>query len=588
MMKHWSASQVSSFRLCARKWYFKNVMHLPEPESRALRDGKVFAEECEVYMRTGSTGGLSATTRPVAALVAEERFPKPKHINTLVEYPIGEDTRPLTAPGEHATILDVDGTPGVGFMDVCHLKEDRPVVWDFKSTKSKRYVKTQDELRVDVQMTLYAKATTVLHQRRYGTLPQLVGVGHVALLKAPESPEAVVVGPAWMTLEDIDAQWEGIKTSVRSMKEVAQIQTPDRVTPTWTACKAFGGCPHADKCSAMRSMTDTSTTEGTTMTLLEKLKAQQQSLSAAPAAPAAPAARVVPQAASTTNDLAAKLRAKLAQPGQINPPDAAAAGDAGIANAVRVAPQALVVPSTPVEAPPSNTRRQPRNGTPRLIQLGWTMDEIETMDVERKHEILDNNLTPAAANPVAGIDLNSNEALEMGMALGYSEHELNTMSDEVLLDILSNQRKAPSAEPAPVVVVAPVVVAPAPVVKPVPAPVVKPAPAPAPVVEEQVEQAEREARGPLMLFIDCRPAKGFDDAVELSEYCAPLMQMVCEKKKVEHYSLPAYNEGDKLVAALLMMNPPAGLILVDSTLPFSRYALEVLLPIAKLVVRGAK
>jgi len=587
-VKHWSASQVSSFRLCARKWYFKNVMHLPEPESKALEDGKRYAEECEVYMRTGSTGGLSATTRPVAALVAEDRFPKPRHINTLVEYPIGEDTRPLTAPGEHSTILDVDGTPGVGFMDVCHLKEDRPVVWDFKSTKSKRYVRTQDELRVDVQMSLYAKATTILHQRRYGTLPQLVGVGHVALLKAPESPEAVVVGPAWMTLEDIDAQWEGIKTSVRSMKEVAQIQTPDRVTATWTACKAFGGCPHADKCNAMRSMTDTST-QGTTMTLLEKLKAQQQSISAAPAAPAARVAASAP----TTNDLAAKLRAKLASPGQINPPDAAAAADAGIANAVRAAPQALVVSATPAEAPASNTRRQPRNGTPRLIQLGWTMDEIETMDVDRKHEILDNNLTPAAANPVAGIDLNSNEALEMGMALGYSEHELNTMSDDVLLDILSNQRKAPSAEPAPVVVapvvVAPVVVAPAPVVKPVPAPVVKPAPAPvvAPI-EEQVEQAEREARGPLMLFIDCRPAKGFDDAVELSEYCAPLMQMVCEKKKVEHYSLPAYNEGDKLVAALLMMNPPSGLILVDSTLPFSRYALEVLLPIAKLVVRGAK
>ena len=575
-MKHWSASQVSSFRLCARKWYFKNVMHMPEPESRALRDGKVIAEECEVYMRTGSTGGLSATTRPVAALVAEDRFPKPRHINTLVEYPIGEDTRPLTAPGEHSTILDVDGTPGVGFMDVCHLKEDRPVVWDFKSTKSKRYVKTQDELRVDVQMSLYAKATTVLHQRRYGTLPQLVGVGHVALLKAPESPEAVVVGPAWMKLAEIDEQWEGIKTSVRSMKEVALIATPDRVTPTWTACKAFGGCPHADKCNAMRSMTDTST-QGTTMTLLEKLKAQQQSISAAPATPAARVAASAP----TTNDLAAKLRAKLAQPGQINPPDAAAAADAGIANAVRATPQALVVSATPAEAPASNTRRQPRNGTPRLIQLGWTMDEIEVMDVERKHEILDNNLTPAAANPVAGIDLNSNEALEMGMALGYSEHELNTMSDDVLLDILTHKRKAPSAEP--------VVVEPAPVAAPVPAPVVKPAPAPvvAPI-EEQVEQAEREARGPLMLFIDCRPAKGFDDAVELSEYCAPLMQMVCEKKKVEHYSLPAYNEGDKLVAALLMMNPPAGLILVDSTLPFSRYALEVLLPIAKLVVRGAK
>lgn len=581
-MKHWSASQVSSFRLCARKWYFKNVMHYPEPESRALRDGKVFAEECEIYMRTGSTGGLSATTRPVAALVAEGRFPKPAHMNTLVEYPIGEDTRPLTAPGEHSTILDVDGTPGVGFMDVCHLKEDRPIVWDFKSTKSKRYIKTTDELRVDVQMALYAKATTILHQRRYGSTPQLVGVGHVALLKPPESPEAVVVGPAWMQLAEIDEQWEGIKTSVRAMKEVALIPTPDRVTPTWSACRAFGGCPHADKCSAMRSMTDTSTQEGTVMTLLEKLKAQQASVTSTASTPAARVAASAP----TTNDLAAKLRAKLAQPGQINPPDAAAAADAGIANAVRATPQALVVPTTPVEAPPLTTRRQPRNGTPRLIQLGWTMDEIETMDVDRKHEILDHNLTPAAANPIAGVDINSNEALEMGMALGYTEHELNTMSDETLLDILTHKRKAPSAA----TFVVPVEVVPF-VVPVEPAPVVKPAPAPAPVaapIDEQVETAEREARGPLMLFVDCRPAKGFDDAVELSEYCAPLMQVVCEKKKVEHYSLPAYNEGDKLVAALLLMNPPSGLILVDSTLPFSRYALEVLLPIAKLVVRGVR
>ena len=133
------------------------------------------------------------------------------------------------------------------------------------------------------------------------------------------------------------------------------------------------------------------------MTLLEKLKAQQVSVTSTASTPAARVAASAP----TTNDLAAKLRAKLAQPGQINPPDAAAAADAGIANAVRATPQALVVPATPVEAP-STTRRQPRNGTPRLIALGWTMDEIETMDVDRKHEILDNNLTPAAANPIAG------------------------------------------------------------------------------------------------------------------------------------------------------------------------------------------
>jgi hypothetical protein len=605
-MKHWSASQVSSFRLCARKWYFKNVMNLPEPVTAALEDGKRYAEECEVYMKTGSTAGMSAVTRVVAG-IGDPLFPKPNHRTTLVEYPIGRDTRVKGLLDTDATILEVDGVPGVGFMDVCYMKEDRPIVWDFKSTKAKKWVKTTDELRLDVQMSLYAKATSILHERQYGKPPTLVGVGHVAMLKPPEAPEAVVVGPAWMDLDEIETQWTGIQNTVRSMQEVAELPSPDRVTPTWSACKAFGGCPHADKCSAMRSMStpNTNSQEGTNMTLLEKLAAQQKATNTTAATVAA-----APAVVATTDDIAAKLRAKLSSPGQVNPPDAASATmDAGLAAAIKAKVGLPVEEDAPVhtvqEFPTLNTpasARRPRNAEPRLKALGYSPTEIASMSNAQMQEVLDSGVRKTfAPEPVVAaapkrttakpkdgdidIDLNSNEALEMGLELGYTEHELNTMSDEVLRDILLHARRK-VVEPAP----APVVKA-----KPAPAPTPAPAPAPAPVVahvaapmDEQVETAERADRGPLMLFVDCRPAKGFDDAVELTEYLAPMMQMVCEKKKVEHYSLPAYNEGEKLVAALLLMNPPAGLILVDSSLPISRWAMEVLLPLAKLVVRGVR
>lgn len=662
ILRHWSATQISTFRLCQRKWWFGKVMGLEEPPSKALIDGKKFAEELEFYMKTDNANELSPTTRPVVALVQAGRFPKPRTevFTTYVEHPIGEDTRPGALPALTRTILDVDGTPGVGFMDVFDLQPGKPVVWDFKSTKAKRWIKTTDELAGDVQMVLYAKAALSMHLSRYGTEAEAIGVGHVALLKPSEAPEAVVVGPVWLDRDHIERVWETLKTSVRAMKEVALFTTPDRVTPSWSACSAFGGCPHKDRCQALKTMSTPTTQQGQpTMSLLAKLAASTQTATA-------PSVAALKPAPVVNDDLAARLRARLSQPGQINPPDAASpAQDKGLAAAV--APK-VVLPTVSAPQPPTQAvattnatgaRRAPRNGDVRLKALGWDDYAISCMSVDRKHEVLDGNIAPSSPAEVADPDMppeenarvwdiNSNDALLEGSRLGWTEDQMNSLNDEAFTRILTESINAAGWRltedqgieriPAPVVVpagptraekaeaarkqkeqadleaqvkaaedAALVELANLAEVRRVAAEqeAYQQAGERAKVAQEArqaeralaAKQAEAEKQAafhagaaiePLFLLIDARPAKGFGEYVELAEYLVPLAKLVCERKKVEAYNLLAYNEGEKLLAALLSMNPPSGMVLVDSSLPVSKWALEVLLPIAKLVVRGVR
>ena len=40
--QHWSATQVTTFRLCQRKWYFNKIVGLEQPVTQALLDGTHF------------------------------------------------------------------------------------------------------------------------------------------------------------------------------------------------------------------------------------------------------------------------------------------------------------------------------------------------------------------------------------------------------------------------------------------------------------------------------------------------------------------------------------------------------------------
>ena len=473
---HWSATQVTTFRLCQRKWHLSKIVGLEQPVTQALLDGKRFAEEAERFFKTGETAHLSPTTRPLVALAASGKIPGPSRSTLRVEHPIGVDRRAADATG--AALLEVDGLPAEGYMDLLDLKSGWPVVWDQKTTKDKRYIKEPDQLRTDVQMVLYARATVLQHEAEYGCEPEAVGVAHIALIKPPKAAEGVIVGPVYLDLEHIETQWQSIKTTVREMAQVALIPAPDRVTPTWTACTAFGGCAFADNCKSIKTLNQGSTT----MSLLSDLAAKRAAGLAAPTA-AAPIKPV---------GLAAAIAAQLAKPGQITPADAPASPSlAGIAAALRpgtrpvysvpqpsvfappepviaavptpvvfapveVAPVVAPVEVAPVVAPvvvadAGAKTRQPRNGTPRLVALGWSEAEIAGMSVSRKHEILDGGLKPPpvieeqaevtdrdlpAPTEFIDWDLNSEAALNEGLRLGWAQTQLLFVSDEIFGRIL--------------------------------------------------------------------------------------------------------------------------------------------------------
>lgn len=141
-------------------------------------------------------------------------------------------------------------------------------------------------------------------------------------------------------------------------------------------------------------------------------------------------------------------------------------------------------------------------------------------------------------------------------------------------------------------------------------PASKPAPVAAPAAfEEPTAEAHRIAPGIITrrpaveyadgtfdrwLYIDCAP-RGVD-AVELSDFLAPLQRMIEAEKKVPHYLAIPYGEGSKLVGALLYHQLKAGAIelpmrlIVRRSLPCSSECLAELTPHYGVghVVEGAR
>ena len=134
-----------------------------------------------------------------------------------------------------------------------------------------------------------------------------------------------------------------------------------------------------------------------------------------------------------------------------------------------------------------------------------------------------------------------------------------------------------------------------PVVEQTPPPVVEPAPVAAAVVEPAPVV---DPSGGLYLYIDCFPERGVVTR-DLSDILAPYMRRVEAEARdektgrpapVPHYGLIPYNNGEKQVIGYLLagLADITGHVTVDSRMPISGRALEVLRPLAAVVIVGRR
>ena len=131
--------------------------------------------------------------------------------------------------------------------------------------------------------------------------------------------------------------------------------------------------------------------------------------------------------------------------------------------------------------------------------------------------------------------------------------------------------------------------------KPVSAPASRLAPLPERTFERVPESAP--VAPILVLYIDCFPEKGRDrDYRMLEEILRPLAEEAVavhnrgakDTERVDYYGLIPYNRGPTYIASMLMRAPPVGIVVCNSRYPATNACLEVLVPLADVVVRAVR
>jgi len=495
------------------------------------------------------------------------------------------------------------------------------------STSDLKWAKTEADLREDVQGVIYGSFALDVVEAM-GVHADVVEFGHVVYLTkgAPLAKATRVT----LTREHLALERKNLEVKVNEMKVTAQARTPAAVEGNASACRNYGGCHFRDKCSALGMFENAASTglfknietvtsasdskENDTMTTdpmaaIRAIQAKKAAAAAsgtdpfplpAPAPTPAPAPAPAPSthtaAPAPKSGPAASVLAKYGIKGasaastteaapSIVPSDVPAQGKTTLGV---TAPAPAPAPE-PVAAPVADdgekkTVRKPRDYQAKLAALSWTSEQVGRMSADAMRAAIEGNLDGRSysVRPDGSIYVPGVGVLDVSHVAPVEEEEEEAFAGHV---------GVPDAAPSPEAVVkalSPEVfvstqaqLAKMEEVKPAPAPVAAP-----------VQQYA------LVLYIDCVPDKGRDrDYILLEDYIQPLLPQVvdaynrgCKRddEKVPHYSLIPYARGPGFVAALVMSAPPVGIIVANTRFPATNAILEVLIPMADVVVRGVR
>lgn len=221
--KQISASALSTFDLCPRKWGWKEIAGIkPEPNASAAF-GTAVHDQIERYYRDGRPFDLR-TPEGETALAGHHLLP--------ARGPEVEVERPFT--------LLWGGISFGGRKDL----EIHGTVFDHKTTKDLRWAKTPEELATDYQSVIYG----VEHMVRRGL--DRVGLRWVYYrTRAPHKAMAVDLA---IGLQDEATQATMARAVERGrvmLRLIDQCKDPLELPPVGDACAAYGGCPHQARCN---------------------------------------------------------------------------------------------------------------------------------------------------------------------------------------------------------------------------------------------------------------------------------------------------------------------------------------------------
>lgn len=264
----YSASQIKTYVLCPRKWYWEYPMGIKAPSGPAAELGTRVHRVLERWFREGIPPNRHTAEGKIAS-VGLEHLPLPGPYLEVERY-------------IHFQVGDFQYR---GYVDLGFVGEDGPWVIDHKTTGDFGWALGPEDLLHDVQALLYAKESLDRHNVDELTLMWLY---YRTRGKAIAQPTIRTV-----TRPQVESGFRIIESTVAEIDKIrlTVIQDPMSVTANAQACEAFGGCPHLKRCgmTANERIKAIMAKAGKKEGLAAKMRARSQSSSGgdAPARPVA-------------------------------------------------------------------------------------------------------------------------------------------------------------------------------------------------------------------------------------------------------------------------------------------------------------
>lgn len=266
-----SPSQLSTWKLCHRKWFYSKVMRLPEPVHPSAALGTEVHSVLENYVQGIPCDPAPEVARILTHIWASPLLQKMKAVGALIEQGIE---------------VEIGGHPLIGRIDAYWVDGNTIHIVDHKTTKDFKWAKSEQDALSDPQTIVYGH--WALSQPG---IERVVFVYNYIKTASPAAP------PMLVEVEHTRASIQpfiGAAASILSEMFAASTLTEHDVERTPEACWAFGGCAFRQVCFASGSATKENTVSFQTSDMSKKLESLFGAVNAAPT-PATPAPPTPPK-----------------------------------------------------------------------------------------------------------------------------------------------------------------------------------------------------------------------------------------------------------------------------------------------------
>ena len=226
-----SASQISKFSSCPRKWAYSRIHR--EPPTKATEFGTLAHKHAEDWLTLGTPP--PQTPEGKCIIGGLEYLPLPKTPGLKVEHKFSMSL------DEQGGISDTGIVDYIGQIDFIYGYDPGRiiVIGDHKTTSDLRWVKTEDELSNDPQRIVYAYWAVVAYDVDY------VAAHWNYYPKRGGAAKPVIVVEHRATIET-KFKTQHINITLPLVSSLGL--PPERIDRNLSHCNAFGGCPYKKAC----------------------------------------------------------------------------------------------------------------------------------------------------------------------------------------------------------------------------------------------------------------------------------------------------------------------------------------------------